>query len=103
MSECNTIVLSNMHFLSAEDKHSFFVWADTISCIEYVKENKQDIILHIELDDLDSYMLKDIIALLSRYHTRSMPQLKRYLRTDNQAWFKDNVHAFWHKHVFGTA
>ncbi|WP_155624483.1 hypothetical protein [Burkholderia diffusa] len=92
------IRISLVRFLSKGDEQRFFCGLDGISAIKGYVGSGRELIVKIDRRVLDASMLREFIALLSRYNT-DISALSVLASSKKFAWLKD-PRCYWYKDMF---
>jgi len=93
------LVIKSGIFYSQGDEKAFFDWLQSLSCVERVDGQLDE--LHIAfVKQPNNSELRELIALLHRYRLDMKP-LAAFKNKRNAAWFAQNRNSYWHIRVFG--
>jgi len=87
-------------FYSKGDEDAFFGWAHNIPAVKKVFGEVDEIVLSIDSASIEDNSLRELIALLYRYHL-PLNQLAIFKNKSNQEWFHSE-NKFWYSGVFGN-
>ena len=92
------IEAENVRYFSKNDENIFFEWIKKIPCITDTKGRLSTLYLTVQMDVLDDYQMRDILALFQRYQI-DMRTLKKIIKSDFLDWINDPI-KFWHYDLF---
>ncbi len=100
MTPSNIITLEadSIKYFSQYDEESFFEWLGKLSCVKKFEGQGTVLYIDVDLDAVDEYSLRDILALFRRYNI-SMKQLAIFDRAEFADWFR-NEKKYWYKDIF---
>ncbi|CAG9245598.1 conserved hypothetical protein [Burkholderia diffusa] len=92
------IRISLVRFFSKGDEQRFFDGLDGVAAIKSYVGSGRELIVKIDRRVLDASMLREFIALLSRYDI-DLSALSILADSKKFAWLKD-PQCYWHKRMF---